>query len=99
MNARNDQEGRDAQPTANQEGESVRRPTTERVESRSVRILFESSSPHRCDHCGEAIGENTTYRNVTVRNGSGAVSEYSFCDRECSVSRFGQRGADRSSIA
>lgn len=89
MNARNDQEDRDARPTASQDGGSVRQPASERVESRSIRILLDASSPHRCDHCGEVIGENTKYRNVTVRNGSGAVSEYSFCDRECSASRFG----------
>ncbi|MEF8776093.1 MAG: hypothetical protein V5A43_06280 [Haloarculaceae archaeon] len=53
------------------------------VENSSIRVLIETNSVHRCEHCNEVIGEGTRYRCLTVRDDQGTVEEYAYCDGEC----------------
>ncbi|WP_135822360.1 DUF7576 family protein [Halostella litorea] len=83
MNADNEQENRDARPSSTPNATPGSAPSSERVVNRSIRVLLDSHSPHRCDNCGELIREGTQFRNVTVREASDELTDYSFCTEEC----------------
>ncbi|QIB74326.1 hypothetical protein G3I44_08555 [Halogeometricum borinquense] len=91
MNAHNKQTYRDQQTTAAEQPLVAQEPASVTVESRSIRVVLERLSDHRCDYCGEVIGEKTQYRNVTVRDSNGEICDYAFCTEECSTSCFGSR--------
>jgi len=86
MNAENTQENRDVRSPSTPDATLDR--TADNVVNRSIRVLLDADASNRCDHCGEEIGEGTRYRNVTVRENPGEVSDYSFCNEECLSAGF-----------
>lgn len=86
MNADNDHENRSARPAAGPDVRVPRRKSPESVVDRSIRVSFDSQSTKRCDHCGECIDDGTQYRHVTVCDGPGTVTTYSFCTETCLLS-------------
>ncbi|WP_121823039.1 DUF7576 family protein [Halostella salina] len=88
MNAENTQENRDVRSPSTPDTNTPRDRAAERVVNRSIRVLLDSNASHRCDHCGEEINEGTRYRNVTVRERPGEISDYAFCNEECLSAGF-----------
>lgn len=56
----------------------------------STRVLLDSATPPKCDHCEDAISHGTRYKCITVRDQTGSVTELSFCSEECVLSRRDQ---------
>ncbi|KAA9396139.1 hypothetical protein Har1130_16390 [Haloarcula sp. CBA1130] len=88
MNAQNTQEYRSPQSSDIAHADQTRSAALESVERQSIRVVISSIETRHCDHCGETIGENVRYRNVTTRDSAGNVSEYAFCGVDCKTARF-----------
>ncbi|AFK21171.1 hypothetical protein E6P09_15335 (plasmid) [Haloferax mediterranei ATCC 33500] len=91
MNAHNKHTYRDQQTVTAAQAQQIPKPASVNVERRSIRVSLDRLSTHRCDYCGEEIEEKTRYRNVTVRDSNGEISDYAFCTEACSTSCFGGR--------
>lgn len=88
MNARARHEQPESETPAVAGAESAQLDNEAEVKSRSIRILVDAVSTHRCDYCGQLISEHVKYRGVTVREANGEVAEYEFCGEQCMSAEY-----------